>query len=217
MNIYLVSGLGADEKAFSKLRFGKDSIVRSIQWINPRKEEGIRAYCERLADQIETSEKNVFIGLSFGGLIAQELATFLPCEKLILISSVRKQKGIPLLFRMAGIGRVDKLVPNALLRSHSKLIDWYFGVKSSQESTFLKNFLKNTSPEFLRWAFDILLRSTFCYPRTSKTVCIHGTADKLLPYIASEVDYPIQDAGHFMVYNEAVQVNEIIQTVLRGL
>jgi pimeloyl-ACP methyl ester carboxylesterase len=217
MNIYLVSGLGADEKAFSKLRFGSDCTVRAIHWITPQKEEGIRTYCERLADQIVTSERNVFIGLSFGGLIALELGMFLPCEKLILISSIRKQKDLPVLFRIAGICSLDKLLPMVMLRSHSRLIDRYFGVRSSQESTFLKNFLKNTSPEFLRWAFDILLRTDFNYPGNNKTVSIHGTGDKLLPYLASEIDYPIRDAGHFMVYNEAFRVNEILQAILQEL
>jgi pimeloyl-ACP methyl ester carboxylesterase len=215
MNVYLISGLGADEQAFSRLRFGADCTVRAIHWISPQKGEKIRDYCHRLTDQVLTADNNVFIGLSFGGLIAQELSSFLPCEKLILISSIRRQKDLPLLFRLAGICRIDKLVPTKMLRAHSGLIDWYFGVKSTQESTFLKNFLKNTSPEFLRWAFDILLHSDFDYPRSSKTVFIHGTADKLLPYHCKEVDYSIQGGGHLLVYNEAFMVTEILQSILR--
>ena len=82
--IYVFSGLGADERVFKYLDFpGYEPVF--IRWLQPTKEEAIEHYSKRLTEQIGTS-RPVLIGLSFGGIIAIEVAKVIDTEKIILIA-----------------------------------------------------------------------------------------------------------------------------------
>lgn len=98
--LYIFSGLGADEKVFQKLYFS-DFSPTFIKWIAPQEEETIENYATRLLDQIRTT-KPILIGLSFGGMIAVEVAKQIDTEKVILIASAKTQNEIPFYFRFAG-------------------------------------------------------------------------------------------------------------------
>src|SRR4051794_12190133 len=89
--IYCISGLGADERVFQYLRLG-ELPLQHIHWIRPYRQEPIAHYAGRLLEQINLAGEVVLIGVSFGGLIAQELAKIIHCQRVILISSVKSER-----------------------------------------------------------------------------------------------------------------------------
>jgi pimeloyl-ACP methyl ester carboxylesterase len=91
--LYIFSGLGADERVFQQLDFSGFSTT-FIKWIVPQDTETIENYATRLLDQITTT-KPTLIGLSFGGLIAVEVAKQIDTEKVILIASAKTKNEIP--------------------------------------------------------------------------------------------------------------------------
>ena len=91
--LYIFSGLGADERVFQRLDFSGFSPT-FIKWIVPQDKETIENYATRLLDQITTTNPTL-IGLSFGGLIAVEVAKQIDTEKVILIASAKTKKEIP--------------------------------------------------------------------------------------------------------------------------
>jgi surfactin synthase thioesterase subunit len=72
--IYLISGLGADRRVFKKLVFPTDFELIYLDWITPEPAESLEAYAARLALNIDTSAPFYLIGLSFGGMLATEIA-----------------------------------------------------------------------------------------------------------------------------------------------
>ncbi|WP_221394889.1 hypothetical protein [Dyadobacter sp. NIV53] len=88
--IYIFSGLGADERVFQRLDFSESSAI-FIKWIIPLNNETIEHYATRLLDQIHTTQP-VLIGLSFGGIMAVEVAKQIDTEKIILIASAKIKK-----------------------------------------------------------------------------------------------------------------------------
>src|SRR5690554_6052070 len=108
--IYLFSGLGVDQRVFDTINF--DGLnAEFIDWINPLEKETITEYAARISRKI--SEKDVIlIGLSFGGIIAIEVAKIIPVKKVILIASAKTKVELPVLCRIAG-----KLYLNKLIRS----------------------------------------------------------------------------------------------------
>ena len=81
MNIYYISGLGADERAFSKLDFVKKYNATYLPWLAvEQKKEPIAHYAKRLAEKI-TKPDPIIIGLSFGGMMAIEIAKIIPVKK----------------------------------------------------------------------------------------------------------------------------------------
>ena len=68
MNVYTISGLGADESVFDDLTIC--TIPHHLEWIDPKEGENIADYAQRMAQKIDVSQPFALIGLSFGGLIA---------------------------------------------------------------------------------------------------------------------------------------------------
>ncbi|MEN8444017.1 MAG: alpha/beta hydrolase [Cyanobacteria bacterium J06555_13] len=96
--IYFVSGLGADERIFQWLRYDGFQPVH-IQWRAPERGEPIEGYAKRLSEQIE-EDNPVIVGLSFGGMIAIEIAKQMNTQKIVLLSSVKETSEIPFYFKI---------------------------------------------------------------------------------------------------------------------
>lgn len=107
--LYIFSGLGADERVFQRLDFSGFSVT-FIKWIIPQDKETIENYASRLLDQIKT-KKATLIGLSFGGIMAVEVAKQIEVEKVILIASTKTKKEIPFYYRFAGLLGLQKILP----------------------------------------------------------------------------------------------------------
>src|SRR5688572_6189398 len=102
--LILLTGLCADERLFSKLHLKSDYPATCIKWIPADKHDTLGSYAEKLLPQIDPKpgERFVLVGVSFGGMIAIELAKRLPAEKTILISSLVEPKDLPLFYRAGG-------------------------------------------------------------------------------------------------------------------
>src|ERR1044071_3731439 len=97
--IYCISGLGADEKIFAKLQL-EGYELKHIPWLIPERTETIDAYARRMAASIKEDDP-ILIGVSFGGMIAIEIARQRPVQKLILISSIKCVAELPRWMRIA--------------------------------------------------------------------------------------------------------------------
>ena len=89
--VYFISGLGADERVFQFLDLSKIEH-QFIQWNEPQKKESLSSYCKKLTEQIDLKQEIILIGISFGGIIAQEISKIIECKKVIIISSVKTVK-----------------------------------------------------------------------------------------------------------------------------
>jgi predicted esterase YcpF (UPF0227 family) len=76
-----VPGLAAGKKIFEYISLPNHLYdVRVLEWISPNKKESIKQYAKRMAALI--IEKNIIlIGVSFGGVMAQEMSFFLKIKK----------------------------------------------------------------------------------------------------------------------------------------
>lgn len=209
--IFVFSGLGADERVFQNIDFGSHS-VHHIKWIIPTKNESIQAYAKRIGEQI-TDTNSIFVGLSFGGIMAIEVSKQIPSEKIILISSAKNRYEIPWYYRLAGKFKLNKLVPANLFRNANGLIYWFFGTHTYEEKRLLKIILKETDATYLKWAIDQVINwKNLETPK--KIYHIHGTKDHVLPLPSGKIDKIIQGGGHFMLMNKADEVSSFLQQIL---
>ncbi|HTN16794.1 MAG TPA: alpha/beta hydrolase [Chitinophagaceae bacterium] len=210
--IYVFSGLGADERVFQLLEF-PGYAVTFVQWIPPQTKETIQQYAARLLAQI-SSPKPILIGLSFGGLMAVEVAKQLDIEKVILIASVKTRNELPPYYRLIGKLRLHQIVPAGLLKRSTWITDWFFGAASTFDKAMLKQILKDTDPGFLKWAIDQVLNWTN-QDKPQQFVHIHGSADRILPLRFVHYDYNVQGGGHLMTLNKAEELNLLLQAQLQ--
>lgn len=209
--IYIFSGLGADERAFQLINFFEHKPV-FINWIAPLRNESIEGYAARISSKI-TAPNPVLLGLSFGGIMAVEVAKIIKPEKVILISSVQSKNEIPFIYRLAGMLRLHRIMPDTVMRKANFITYWLFGIKSNAEKKILAAILKDTDPVFLGWAID----KTLSWKNESKTtniLKIHGTKDRLFPFYKN-ADAIISGGGHLMVLSKAEEVSSVLREEIK--
>lgn len=210
-NIYIFSGLGADERVFRNLDFSGFDVT-FIRWISPTNNETIENYAKRLTKQILT-ENPTLVGLSFGGIVATEVAKLIETEKIILIPSAKTQQEIPFYYRFAGRLKLHKLLPTRLLKYPNFLSYWIFGAESKSDRKMLADILHDTDPKFLKWSIDQIVNWT-SQVRHSNLQHIHGTADRILPFCFVECNLKVFGGGHFMTVNKAKELTQKLRSLL---
>ena len=77
--IFCISGLGADEMAFSGLgKLNGEQIL--IPWIAHSSSDTVLSYSKRIIVQFGIGTSDIVLGLSFGGLIAQQIGSIFGTE-----------------------------------------------------------------------------------------------------------------------------------------
>ena len=209
-NVYVFSGLGADERVFKYLDFSGFNIT-FIKWQQPNTEP-LNIYASRLLHQI-VSPKPILIGLSFGGMVAIEIAKHIDTEIVILIASAKTKNEIPFYYRLAGRLKLHKLLSTGVLRRTNFLTNWLFGTKSNKENGLLQEILKDTDPIFLSWAIDQVVRWKNKEYK-GNVFHIHGTSDRILPIRFVKCNMEIKNGGHFLTINKAEEVTKILKDII---
>jgi pimeloyl-ACP methyl ester carboxylesterase len=210
---YFLSGLGADRRVFDKLKLDPKIPVVHFEWIKPFRKETLHDYAKRLIVQIDTTKPFQLVGLSFGGIIAAELADIANPRRVVIISSTAT--GIPVSSFYQGLLKVLLASPLAVpvLKSPNFLVNKYFGADTSELKALLKNILHDTNGRFLKWALVRMSR----WSRPEKVpglYHIHGTADRLIPIQLVKPDVYIERGGHLMVYAQHEEISEILNKQL---
>jgi pimeloyl-ACP methyl ester carboxylesterase len=208
--LFLLSGLGADRRVFDFLDL-QDYKVHHILWTAPLRHESLGEYTKRLLPQI-TSKKPILIGVSFGGIVAQEIGKLIEVEKIILISSAKSSTAIPTYFKVIARLKIQKLIPLKAFKKPNEILFWLFGISSQQHRNLLAAIMEDTDEKFLRWAIESisLWNNNVAVDRV---IQIHGTHDKLLKL--QTADYIVEGGGHLMVITCAAEISRIIRKVLR--
>jgi pimeloyl-ACP methyl ester carboxylesterase len=213
MNVYFISGLGADKRAFERLRLPAKFSLHYLDWITPHKNESLNAYAKRLADAIDTSQPFSLVGLSMGGMIAATMTEFLQPQKTILISSIACNAEFPPLLKFVRATHVHKFMPEYVLHQPNIMAYWLFGAKSRSEKTLMHYLISNSDPRFVKWAIGAIVNWKNC-ERPKQLFHIHGDRDKILPLKYTKPDVIIEKGSHFMVWTKAGQVSKLIEQAL---
>jgi len=213
MNVYFLSGLGADKRVFSKLSLDDRFDVHYIDWIPRKKKEPLHDYAVRLIAQMDTTKPFQLVGLSFGGIIASELSEIVHPEQIILISST--PTNIPISKFNRGLIKFLLFSPLAapILKSANSFTYKYFGADTPELKTLLKQILHDTDSKFLKWALTRM--SEWNHPNKVKNLYhIHGSADRLIPLKIVKPDTIIEGGGHLMVYAQHEEISRILNDQL---
>ena len=212
-NIYVISGLGADERVFHKTNFGNNNVTH-IHWVTTLQNESIEAYALRLCTHIH-HENPILVGLSFGGMMAMEVAKHMATEKIILISSAKTKYELPKFYRIAGKLNLHKLIPTYFFKSANVFTNWAFSNRSKNDKRILAEMMKDMNMKFLRWSIDKILHWKNETIHNNVTH-IHGTADRILPYRNTNDTITINGGPHLMIVTKAAEVNKHLQEILKS-
>jgi len=212
IHAYCFSGLGADFRIFRQLQIPGVEL-HPITWEMPADGDSMHDFATKLSAQIQ-HENPVLIGVSYGGMLVSELVDIINHRFAFVVSSCTSRKQIAPWLRAAGKMRLHELIPYHRFLQSDKFNRFIFDPKSRNEELYLKRLmLKENDIEFLRRSVRLIMQ----WERTispDRIIHIHGSADKLLPVSARHVHHVVKGGGHFMIWNKAKEIAQIMSRYL---
>lgn len=209
--VHFISGLGADSRSFGFLDLSFCN-PRFVQWITPSPDDTISSYAEKLFGSID-DENATIAGVSFGGMLATEIAKNHPGTKVIIISSSKTYLEIPRYLRFWRYFPVYKLHSAKTKKYAGQFVLSILGTKGVEQRKVQQEILKDTDPLFIRWAIHAIVNwKNTAIPKN--VIHIHGTADRLLPYRYVKADHAIDKGEHVMIMDHANELSELLKKLI---
>lgn len=211
--VYFMPGLAASSSIFERIQLPKDTFeMHLLEWVMPEKSETLQNYAERMAKNV-VHENAVLIGVSFGGILVQEMAQFLKLRKVIIISSVKCNLELPKRMKIAKATKAYKLLPTGLLGNIEFLAKYASGDVMKQRLKLYEQFMHLREKDYLDWAIEQVV----CWERTKidpNVIHIHGDADEVFPskYIKNFVN--VKGGTHIMILNRFRWFNENLPKII---
>lgn len=199
--VYFVPGMAADITIFENINLPKEQFeVFFIPWKLPKSKETIKEYAKRMAADVK-HDNAVLIGVSFGGVVVQEMAEFLNLKKLIIISSVKSNIEMPRRMKIAKTTKAYKLLPTSWLQDVEKLVKYAFGDSLKRKLKLYERYLHVRDKSYLDWALENMM----CWERTtvdSAVIHIHGDADEVFPVKNIKECITVKGGTHAMILSK---------------
>lgn len=207
IHVYFMPGMAANSSIFEYIKLPEDLFkVHYLEWEIPELNETISHYAKKMCMKID-QENPVLIGVSFGGMLVQEMSKHIPVKKLIIISSVKDRHELPWRMKLAKLTKAYKLLPNKLTVDVEKLAKYAFGKVATKRVELYKKYLSVNDPIYLNWAIKqvILWKQEEPLPNT---IHIHGEKDGIFPcrYLSNFIK--VKGGTHIMIINKYKWFNE---------
>lgn len=201
IQVYLMPGMAANPSIFEYIELPKNQFqVHWMHWIIPKLNEPIEQYAKRMTEQIQHNNP-VLLGVSFGGIMVQEMSKHIKVRKLIIVSSVKTKYELPIRMRIARITKAYKLVPTRLAKNVEALAKYSFGRTVTRRIELYKKYLSVNDKRYLDWALEQLI----CWKQMesiSNLIHIHGENDMVFPIKYVRNCFPVKGGTHIMIINK---------------
>lgn len=211
--VYFMPGLAASVAIFERIKLPEDQFeMVFLEWEIPFEKETLADYAKRMAAKIK-HEHPVLIGVSFGGILVQEMASFIVARKVIIISSVKTNLEFPRRMIIAKNTKAYKLIPSSLVQNIESLAKFSFGKKVNQRLKLYEKFLSVRDRRYLDWAIEqvILWNRTVA---DQKVIHIHGDFDDVFPIKYIKDCIVVTGGTHIMILNKYKWLNANLPLII---
>jgi len=213
MDLYLIPGLGADHRLFGKLDLSGHT-VHYLDWPPMPAGSTMKDYAAALALQVDTTRPHVLIGVSMGGMVAQELAALTKPVKVIIISSWKGPEEMPRQIRMLRGTHPERMLTPMILKQTLPLARWQMGIDSPEDVALFDQLITVHSIDQLKGQINACLSWSGPSEPVKGLVHIHGDKDRLMPIANVKEAHVISGGSHFMVFNKAQEVGDQVKRAL---
>ena len=212
-HIYFVPGLAADKEIFENISLPENRYtLHIISWLIPNDKETIAQYAKRMAAFVK--EKNaVLVGVSFGGVVAQEMNSFLKLKKLIIISSIKTKFELPTRLKIVKKLKFYKLIPTRLFLASKNYTRFALGPISRKRFKMYQDYLHIRDKRYLDWA----IKNMICWNQEKPLLGmhhIHGDDDLVFPIKHIKNAITIQGGSHIMLLTKGPLISRKIVDIL---
>lgn len=211
--IYLLPGMSSTTLIFEHLNLDNLRFeVICLEWLPMNKSENLEQYTKRYLPLI-THDNPILIGVSFGGILAQEISKLISIKKTIIISSVRSNKEFPSIFHFARKTGLYKCLPTSIVNT---IFSWLKSRASEHQKKRLElydRYLPLRDKEYLDWCIREVLRWKQNVP-LDNIIHIHGTKDEIFPIRNIKSAIEIEGGTHAMIIIKHKWFNKNLETII---
>lgn len=212
--IIMFPGLGADRRLF---KYQTDSIPNLIvpNFIDPKPNESLKDYSQRYVKNLPISSNDIIGGMSFGGMLAMEIAKIRDCKAVILICANRRSTEISNQFRLQV--NLLKTLPESMVRLGLKTMGISTlknreGLEKSDIET-LEAMVEDLDFPFFKWSSMACSDWDYDFNPDDFSMPvyqIHGEKDSIINLPSKEESEFIAGAGHLLNFTHAKELNKWI-------
>lgn len=199
--VYFMPGMAASSTIFERIQLSEDDFeIHLLEWVLPIKDETLESYAKRMSANVK-HENAVLIGVSFGGILVQEMKQFLKLRKVIIVSSVKSNTELPQRMKLAKTTKAYKLIPTTLILNVENLAKYAFGSYVKQRLKLYEKFLSVRDKEYLDWSIEQIIN----WNRVvidPEIIHIQGDADEVFPIKNIKNCIIVKDGTHIMILNK---------------
>ncbi|MBI3288953.1 MAG: alpha/beta hydrolase [Elusimicrobia bacterium] len=212
--LILFSGMGGDNRLYRHIRI-PDADTVTPNHVEPNDGETLPQYAARIADGLNIQPADVIGGISFGGMIAGEIAKQRPVAGLILLGSCLRPSRLPWSYKWAE--RIGRFVPDFAfrLRSCGPLLHWRFAPLTPEAAKCLVEMARTYPMSQLRGFGRMAVQWDGAANPSCPLLSIHGDWDRIIPLHCAESGLVLKDAGHAFTLTHAEQTVSAIREFLR--
>ena len=206
-HIYLMPGMAASPRIFDRLQLPEDSFrLHRLQWKIPKYQETIEAYARRMCAEI-CHKDPVLLGVSFGGVLVQEMAKHLKVKRVIVVSSVKHHDEMPSRMHWVRRSQLYRVFPTALV---SRINNWErlaIGSFAKKRARLYQEYLSVNDKYYLDWS----IRNMIYWKQKEsiqEVIHIHGDKDVIFPIHRINNCIKIKGGTHIMIIDKAAWFNK---------
>ncbi len=213
IHVYLMPGMAANSSIFKHIKLPPDRFVTHLlEWFVPSKGMSLEVYAKKMNSYIQHKDP-VLIGVSFGGMLVQEMAKHITVKKVIIISSVKLQSEMPKRLVFAKYTRLHKLLPTSLVNNLDLIAKYAFGETVTQRLELYREYLFVKDIYYLDWSIDQIVhwKQDQCDPGI---VHIHGDKDAVFPIHHIKNCITVKNGTHTMIIHRYKWFNERLPAII---
>ncbi len=213
IHVYFMPGMAANSSIFENIRLDEDRFqMHFLEWFVPDKGMSFRAYAEAMCSRIK-HDSPVLIGVSFGGMLVQEMAKIIEVRKIIIISSVKFKRELPKRLIFAKYTKIHRLLPTGLVNNVELLAKYAFGETVTKRLELYEEYLSIRDKYYLDWAIDKIVHwdQNSCDP---SVVHIHGDKDAVFPIQYINDCKVVKGGTHTMILHRFRWFNQHLPTII---
>lgn len=206
--VFLMPGMAANPCIFEYIKLSKTHYdVHWLDWLTPSLEETLEDYVKRLSEPIPKDQPVILIGVSFGGIIVQELNKLVNAKKVIIISSVKHQDEFPPRMKIARDTGVYKVLPTGVFNYLEQIDKLPLGGLVKKRIQLYKKYMSMNDKVYLDWAIKSILNWKQTQDN-SNFVHIHGDQDGVFPIKYIDNCITVEGGTHIMIINRFKWFND---------
>lgn len=215
IHVYLMPGMAASPKIFEYIKLPENQFkIHLLEWIIPLDNETISDYALRLSKNIKHTDI-VLLGVSFGGVLVQEMSKHIRVKKLIIVSSVKTKHELSKKMLLAKATKAYLLAPTQLASKIDIFEKYAFGKNIKKRLELYKMYLSVNDSKYLSWA----IKEIVCWEQVayrSDIIHIHGDKDSVFPIENIKNAIVIKNGTHIAIINKYKWFNENLPKLILG-